>query len=403
MTMLRCEICGELSSRVSLCQGDMHLCPGCNKKRFGGGSHGSKGDGGREKARISNFGVVINELLCFVVNKMDSLTTDILIKLCCDHYGDDEVESAKKTLFELCNNESGRFVKRQGQNKRYNNLMDMVKLLHEIDEEDLPCFVAKDLTRLPPIDVTHVDISSLMSELRSLRREISQQRDTTVRSEMGDLANEVHVLRQEISEMKNCFDNLQRASDFSVVTPQVVSPEPVVAFDSLDSSSTYCGLNNETPVNDQRVNTSSYAAVVQSQAPVSKANIPSLTRRRSPNKKAAQHSVNNEGEFTVVSRRPKRRPRPIIGTAKLDDECSIKVSRPNPQHKFFITRFAPATTPDDIINYVQNHCQISVKCEQLKTKHDSYSCFLIEMSRECADKVRDPAIWPAGILIRRFY
>ena len=193
MTFLSCDDCGEHSAKVRLCQGDMHLCTGCNKKCFDG-VNGSKSDGDRGQVRTTSNGVIINELLCFLVNKMDSLTTDMLVKLCCDHFGDDEVELAKKTLFEFCRNDSGRLVKRQGQNKRFNNVMDMIKLLHELDEEDIPCFVARNLAKLPPVDINHVDISTLMTELKFMRRELSQLKDNNARSEVGDLADELHVL-----------------------------------------------------------------------------------------------------------------------------------------------------------------------------------------------------------------
>ena len=271
-------------------------------------------------------------------------------------------------------------------------MMDMVKLIHEIDDEDLPCFAAKDLSRLPAIDTTHVDVSILMTELKSLRREIAQLKDTTLRSEMSNLASEVHLIRQEMSDMKSSIENIQKGEASDATRQQVEnSGAPTAAVEKLPISHT-------SPDKDRQRHRISYAGVVNSHVPRA-----DISKTRHSERHSEIQSKNREGEFTLVSRRSKRRPQPIIGTAKLDEGAAIKSVRPNPPFKFFITRFAPDTTPDDVTRYINGCCQVNVKCEQLKTKFDSYSSFLVETTRESAVKVRNPAIWPDGILIRRFY
>ena len=106
----------------------MHLCPPCNAERFGGSNSSKQQED--EESRISADGVVINELLCFIVNKMDILTTDIIVKLCSEHFDDEDVELAKKTLFDLCSSDITRFKKRQGQNKRVNNILFIENTIH---------------------------------------------------------------------------------------------------------------------------------------------------------------------------------------------------------------------------------------------------------------------------------
>ncbi|XP_070569262.1 uncharacterized protein [Ptychodera flava] len=183
-------------------------------------------------------------------------------------------------------------------------MMDMVKLLHEVDNEDLPCFVAKDLAKLPPIDTTHIDVSTLMVELKSLRREVAQMKDIAVRPEVTDLANELGLLRKEISEVKSCVDGLKKPEKVHVesdVISQVARYELPAVCEPLDF---HCPLNKDP-------HTSSYADVVQSRAPAVKAKRPSQSDRL-PTKASENLSVNREGEFTVVSRRSKRRPPPVI-------------------------------------------------------------------------------------------
>ncbi|XP_070538394.1 uncharacterized protein [Ptychodera flava] len=271
-------------------------------------------------------------------------------------------------------------------------MLDMVKLVHEIDDEDLPCFAAKDLSRLIAIDTTHVDVSTLMSELKFLRCEMAQLRDTTLRSEMSDLASEVQLIRQEMCDMKIAIVNFQKDEVSGAMLQQVENSIALIAAVEKPPNS-HC-----SPDKDLQTHRITYAGVVRSH--VSSVDIP---KTRHPEQHPEIQPKNPEGEFTLVSRRSRRRPQPVIGTAKLDEDATIKSVRPNPPFKFFVTKFAPNTTPNYLNRYINGRYRVDIKCEQLKTKFDTYSSFLVETTRESAVKVRNPAIWPDGILIRRFY
>ena len=56
----------------------------------------------------SGEGYMPNELLCFVTHKLDVMPPDSIILLCVNFYGDDDIETASKTLFELCANPENR-------------------------------------------------------------------------------------------------------------------------------------------------------------------------------------------------------------------------------------------------------------------------------------------------------
>ena len=44
-----------------------------------------------------------------------------------------------------------------------------------IPENDLPIFVTRDLQNMPPIDLTHIDVTQLTSEMRKLRNTSAQK------------------------------------------------------------------------------------------------------------------------------------------------------------------------------------------------------------------------------------
>ena len=131
--------------------------------------------------------VIVDELLCFLANKIDVLPPQSIADLCRTTYDEGEIEAAKKRLFDLCADEnSSRFRRRQGPKKSAVNLDDMMRLLQE-KGTDVPLFVARNLSRLPPITFDSIDVSSLLHSVRRAQLEIDVlkasvgiQRDATV-------------------------------------------------------------------------------------------------------------------------------------------------------------------------------------------------------------------------------
>ena len=98
--------------------------------------------------------VIVNELLSFVAYKLNVMAPDIIIQLCASFYCDDEIDTAKVLLFDLCADQTDRqdrLVKRAGLKKKQLNLKDIVSLFvrkHDAINDKL-CFAAADLGRLP--------------------------------------------------------------------------------------------------------------------------------------------------------------------------------------------------------------------------------------------------------------
>ena len=68
----------------------------------------------------------------------------------------------------------------------------------------LPEFHAKNLARLPPVDVSHCDVSAILLELRALRAEVQS---------MGQVATTVETLRTELDELKTSVSELRTQFD----------------------------------------------------------------------------------------------------------------------------------------------------------------------------------------------
>jgi len=108
-----------------------------------------------------------NELLCFVQEKRNVMTLEHLVKICDDVYQEKEIIKARTELDSVLET---RLPKRKGDDKCRSTLEDIVKTCLD-PTVTLPVFYAVDLSRLPPVDAKHCDVSAILQELQSLRAE----------------------------------------------------------------------------------------------------------------------------------------------------------------------------------------------------------------------------------------
>ena len=112
--------------------------------------------------------------------------------------------------------------------------------------------------------------------------------------------------------------------------------------------------------------------------------------------------ASNDGSFTMVTKRRRHKPKPVIGTSQSED-CASKATETRRPVRVFVTRLQPNTSVQSVHQYVNNKLSIQVKCEQLKSKYDTYSSFAIETTGNNHVKLLDASMWPTGILVRKYY
>jgi len=310
------------------------------------------------KARLSdNTGTTTrNELICFVQQKCGVMAVDHLVKLCADFYRNDEIMTARSCV-ELYVKD--RIPKRQGAGSAKKTLEDIVKLCLD-PAVKLPAFCATDLTRLPPVDATHCDVSVILNEIQALRAEVREV--TQLRAELDLLKAEVSELSKLSSEVHDLKTQLAKLTDNPAASYLPTSPEPAAV--------------------------SSFASVADA---------------------IARSAENGEKPFEVKSKsKASRRPQAICGKAQGQSTMAVDGIR---RANIFMTRFCPETSAGDIqslVTKVLPHVN-SATVEKQKTRFDTYASFSVEIcvSRSNFDEligaIYSADTWPAGILVRRFY
>ena len=373
-------------------------------------------------------GVVIDEMLCFVVNKLDILPPASIVDLCLSTYSDTEIEASKRVLFDLCADEnSTRYRRRQGPQKNTNNVEDVIRLLQE-KGMSVPVFVVRDLSRLPPITFDSIDVSTLLHNIRRTQLEVDQlklclgsQRDATdgltaavstvdtrlavVEATRNPAPAGAAVLVQPECPMAMPSDtnDVNEDDEQTYVKQLATDTDVTAALDCMEWPTP--GENANLQVRPalaplQAATLQQPAAAVQSSSTVLPSADPStsapstgplswttVARRRAttqPNKRTRAANTNKTQKS-------------ITGSARGSGFNSTRRKR---FASVFATRFEPHVTDSDISVYLTNRLAVKVDVTALATKHDTYASFHVTCECEDPSIFMDPTLWPENIFVR---
>ena len=363
----------------------------------------------------------------------------MVIKTAVDFYSEQEIKKAKDLIFDLCANTTNppmRNTGRTGSGKSEKHLMDIYALMSRVPTDKLPVFTAANLAKLPSFDMDCFDLSTLSQQVKEIRKGVKAE------SEMHNLLVEFPVLKAQLNELlglKSDFDKMKkeildlseaRTTVFEMASTlkqgHALSMDYAGAIGG-DSPSKYrpqastlkTDVRNlhapkSNPSTDLRH--SSYANALLSarnlsqnsdvsrcpSVPMKDGSLPSKTVKekamdiQSANI-ACEQPAQTEG-YTLVQRK-KRRP-PLIGKRNDSALSVIKGKR----SKVFISRLSPESTSKDIEDFINKTFKVShITCEKLKTKHNSYASFKIDMVVTDSTNVFLPENWPDGVLVRKYF
>ena len=357
--------------------------------------------------------VLIDEVLCYVQNKMKILEVDPIVSLCDPVFDATQIEQSKKKLFELCHKENDKtgYMTHNGPHKNDKNIRDIYDLLHE-KGEDTPLFVSQDLNKLPPVTVKHLDMSLVLTENKELRAEVllmKQAMDMQKRTN-DDL---VQIMKQMCARL----DKLEgRASGMPGLNV------------SIDQQLRHTEIENNSTINDDflRPTTLRDTPPVELNAtamPFDNANANGATSYANMVNQSKSHGngyvLDEDGYFVVgpngkalrtakpVNRFPhvqnvKKNSVSVIGKSTRNSlSAAPRVVKAN----VFATRFPPTTNPEEVKEYLKEDERLKdldIIVDKVTPKYDTYASFHITcVCLEPKSKVfLEPDIWPDGILLR---
>ena len=339
---------GKRDSSVKNTIYDLFLCPDCIKFREDAASKTTVSDNSRPtelSTEYRDMHPVKCELLCFVQDKSKSISFDQLKKICSDFYKEEEIMAAKGLLERVV---SSRLPKRQGQNKICLTVEDILKVVLDPTVQ-LPMYFAVNLARLPPVDVSHCDVSAILRELQSLRQEVRL---------IADLRSEVDHLKDMLANLETNYSSMSKKEE-NVNIVEMATERP--SYAKLAKNLEGCAINESGKSKSQ-------------------------TDARSP---------------------PKSKPKLLVGKAQGFGLPRIDSVR---KIELFISRLPAPTEVAEVTEFTSTVLSYdNISAEKLQSRYDGYASFHITVSvvnsrfPEMLQLCNSEEVWPEGLLVRRFF
>lgn len=394
--------------------------------------------------KCSNCNVVINEVLSFICNKIQVMDEQSIASICVSAFSEGDILEAKNLLFESVSTAKRKKIRRR-EGKTLRNIDDIVGILKNLDPEEIPIFVARDLHKLPPVLFDHVDVTRVLKDILKMRSDIDRfVKEYATVNELKELAAEVESLKKaslvnnftrNVNVMRGagllssverdsgpmgfspiCSNNktvkrLSAESSSTEKQPLLLSNEgsgiktTSILADGLVSSPHKCekarvctsqvAVSHErsaTPVatvdvlhmvrpDEQQINNKSFAEVVQSR----------VAKTQEPT-----------GEWELVQRRRLRnRFLGKAGTATVNANTNFKAAvNKTPIYVYNVSLEASVC---DIKAYVNNMTNLDVHVEKMKMKAaKDYNAYIVYVPRTKMEIFLNDGFWPDGVLYRRF-
>ena len=409
---------------------------------------------------------IINELLCFIQNRHESLPMPLLAKLCVGHYSTEETRAAKQMLYDNVVIR-GRGCFRKGDNKQAEDTKDIIKIFYELDLGSTPVFVARDLANLPSISFDNCDVFKLSKDIELLKTQMCVMQDNqrslveTIKPSNSGTDSTVSGVDQKKKNLPNGAP-LGSLTDSSAVPSSIcgwlrtLTPTPeheaTNVDDSASASSDQSSETDDTQggaiVEDLGPQDEEFPPLQNSFRPVygrtffssdykqkllkpsngnqSKQRAPMKRRSSSPSwqdnpsMKKRRNNLTTSDNTVLFGKRNGRIPETsnksneiIIGSghaqsigkgARNSLPNRDKVDNPNRQCTgVFITRLKTHVAEKDIQAHIKSHTGYVVRPERLTTRYNSYRSYYIPCDKTVRTAIMDAEMWPSPTLLKPFY
>jgi len=338
---------------------------------------------------------VINELLCFIINKYGIATRSQLKTVLISFYDDDELISAKDILFAdaaaLLLDDTPRCVRRQkGDNRARLVCDDIFELLSLIDEKslmgNLPVYVARNLDKLPTVQPDELEMLCLSRKIGEIDKRLAfiETNVTTVNADK--ILNKLNDISQQLVQQPSGRDKLLDMPDTGGVNG--VNSDVI----SGPLASLQADRQEAVNIDDNKVNPSEHSGLVMP----SSSWVDTVAAAR-----------DNLAEWTTVGRRKPPAVKPTVRVhgkkELLHDNTTIKTVPRKPVLAAFAGRLHPDTTAEELTKFLCAEGMKGVVCRKLKAKDGqvfSTAAFYVTCCAESEHLFYDERCWPEGVEVR---
>ena len=329
--------------------------------------------------------VIINELLCFIWNKVNTMTAEDIQALCLKCFDEDEVTAAKTILTDICNAaevpDMDRYKRRTASNRTRKNLEDIIGMMHDLGTK-APVFVAKELHKLPPVGFDSIDVSHFLH-----RMEVMEENYRALKDSFAEYMNRKNGEIEKISNL--------------------ISREAVTA------TSNACSKKNAAPTIPKGPKKQSTNKSANSGHQQRIQNLQELTESiRNNAGETNTDDDDGQGKWNLVVKKGLKKglkaqtKTPMVRTARRganSGDAAQKVKVAKSQATIFTSRWGLEMETQDVVDYIKSAHQLDATVSPITSKAERYKCFRVKLSLDNPSVAFEPDFWPEKIIFRRYY
>lgn len=375
---------------------------------------------------------IINEVLCFVQNKVQTVPKDTLAQVCADFYDFKVINAAKELLYTTVSAKT-RFRSRRGNDRSVQSMHDIITAFLEMEVTNAPVFVARHLAELPPISIDSMDSLKVLSEISEMKAQMSMI--TKGHQELLDLVKEDQSKQRSGVSIPTRETDTQSAG-LSLLKEMAAAEVTFLCDTETDEQVSHHDdgsiADSEQSEYDEHVPQDTSPFVYPSrvfrrsrdkpQPPSSKGGLysdvagsappPASRRQPPPTLQPPRKQPHRRNEVLVGSGSHGLKAVPpkntvVFGTGSHSLKAVTgRHEQPQTQRQctgLFVSRLKPKTTCDHVINHVWNVTGYDVDVERLRTRYEGYCSFFIRCNKSMRGNLLQPDLWPKDTLVKPFY
>lgn len=408
--------------------------------------------------------IVINELLCFVQNKIDVLDEESLVRLVVTAFSTLEINAAKELLFASVTTTLRNVSRRK--NKEQKDVEDIICALKNTEPDNTPIFVAWQLHKLPPVTFNSLDATKILKDILLLQTELKSVKESyATNDQLICLKSEIDNMRfaslvnidNNVNNRRGAYLldsgptgilNFSNSSTTKTSTPEreattsVEQPAKYVLLSQPQSSAgsasekctkvsfASCPVTMNNKLTQPDINTSCVQVSATIPAPVlmptrdghapgtsgnrsaigEQLSLPVFSTNERTSKSMAEILMQkdewkpespNEEWIKVQKRKHRNITEGITGKAKVISSDKFKPA--DLKIPLFISNVHKDTLEGDIVRFIFSKTKENVLLQKIKIKTKrEYNAYKMIVSRNKLDLFLNDEIWPDGVTCRRF-
>ena len=395
----------------------------------------------------------------YVACKIHTCTFDVIVKMCTDFYDVDVITAAKDDLMACVTlPEDDKRSGRRRANLKEVHMKDIVSILLEIKPEEVPEFLARDLNNVPPLSLNNFDMSRIILDMEKLKTQmkiIQEAQETaltahvalcrdantgststparaaqpTVISPIQQLVNTSHEELNTTPDGSTTNDG----NDNSIVPyprddavtdemrpaqpqepiPEMNRPTPERQHERRDGRH-HDAQRNVPPPPEPVVTDVSYAAAARRQPPLQYRNRTHRDNRMHHNDRRTHYADRSGQTAAGPGRAADHGPRDgrgknngdyiVTGKGENFYLCAAKQVQRKKKERvgLFLSRVRPDFRCADIVRHVRHVTGLTVRCEPVPTRYDTYASYCIRASSNEINRLMNGNLWPRGVFVKEY-